>query len=78
MRVPIHRTGTDVGDRPSGRYKGHRNGDDFVTWSNTAGEKRQVQGTGPGVDANAVENATVARENSASKAATAGPEAKAH
>src|SRR5262249_55164763 len=64
IRLNVHenRAGTDVGDRPSRRYKGHRNSDDFVAWSHTTGEKRQVQGACPGVDTNAMEDATVACE----------------
>jgi hypothetical protein len=62
LNVHEDRPGTDIGDRPSGRHKGQRNGDDFVAWSNTTGEQRQVQSTCPGVNADAMANTTITRE----------------
>src|SRR5687768_88506 len=62
LNVHEYRASPDIRDGPSGRNESKRDSDDFVSRSDTTGEKRQVQGTGSRVDANAVANTTVARE----------------
>src|SRR5882724_6953045 len=60
--VHEHRLSPDIGDSPGGRHKSHRDGDDLVPRSNITGDKRQVEGTRTGVNANAVAHATVTRK----------------
>jgi hypothetical protein len=60
--VDVYRRCSGVTDSRHRGEESEGDGDHFVAWSNASPEQRQVQGAGPGIDADGVVDTAIRRE----------------